>query len=254
MPETAAATATATATVNPPAAYPGLPDELIKQATYRRNGLAVFGAIDAQRTALLVLNMQNAWVGPGAPFSREPLDGLLARINAFAQVVRGGGGQVAWIRTTVGTPGTPAYWHAYYDNFVAPELRVHAVAALTPGSALHGLHPDADVQAPDWVLDKHRFSAFAGSTSELDRSLRELGVENVIVVGTATNVCCESTIRDAQARDFRTFMPFDLVTAPTDDGHLAGLRSVMQAFADVRDTAALTWSATRVPSTPTSAP
>jgi len=221
--------------------YPGLPEELIRQATYRRNGLAVFGDLDPRRTALLVLNMQNAWVGPGAPFSREPLDGLLARINTFARFMREGGGQVAWIRTTVGAAGTPAYWSTYYDNFVAPELRVHAVAALTPESPMHGLHPGAEVQLDDWVLDKYRFSAFAGNPYDLDRKLRDSEVENVIVVGTATNVCCESTIRDAQARDFRTFMPFDLVTAPTEDGHTAGLRSVMQAFADVRNTAALTW-------------
>ncbi|MBB3182243.1 cysteine hydrolase [Variovorax sp. Sphag1AA] len=220
---------------------PGLPEDLIRQATYRRNGLAVFGDIDPSRTALLVLNMQNAWVGPGAPFSPEPLDDLLKRINVFAQIVREGRGQVAWIRTTVGAPGTPAYWSTYYDNFVAPELRVHAVAALTPESPMHELHPSAEVHLDDWVIDKHRFSAFAGNPYDLDRNLRDRGVENVIVVGTATNVCCESTIRDAQARDFRTFMPFDLVTAPTADGHTAGLRSVMQAFADVRNTAALTW-------------
>lgn len=249
MPETAATTVN-----TPPPAYPGLPDELVKQATYRRNGLAVFGDLDPRRTALLVLNMQNAWVGPGAPFSRQPLDDLLSRINAFAHMLRGAGAQVAWVRTTVGKQGTPAYWSTYYDNFVAPELRVHAVAALTPGSAMHALHAGADVQAADWVLDKHRFSAFAGSTSALDRRLRDRGVDNVIVVGTATNVCCESTIRDAQANDFRTFMPFDLVAAPTEDGHLAGLRSVMQAFADVRNTAALTWSAPLSPFNPTSAP
>lgn len=40
-------------------------------------------------------------------------------------------------------------------------------------------------------------------------------------------------------RDCRTFMPHELVSAPTEDGHYTGLRSVMQAFADVRDSASL---------------
>ena len=62
----------------------------------------------------------------------------------------------------------------------------------------------------------------------------------LVVAGTATNICCESTVRDALMRDFRCFMPHDLVACPTEDGHLAGLRSVMQAFADVRGSGSLT--------------
>ena len=113
-----------------------LPPDLVKQATYRRNGLEVFGHVDLARTALLVMNMQNAWLAPGAPFrvgSPELFDGLLERIAAFAHLVRAGGGQVAWFRTTVGAPGTVQYWSTYYDNFIEPGKRAVAVAALTPG-------------------------------------------------------------------------------------------------------------------------
>jgi ureidoacrylate peracid hydrolase len=218
--------------------YP-LPDDLVRQATYRRNGLAVFGRVDLARTALLVLNMQNAWLAPGAPFRLGPCEGLLARINAFARRVRQGGGQVAWIRTRVGAPGTPEYWSTYYDNFIEPGKRAIAVAALTPGHPMSELDPAADVREGDWVIDKFRFSPFVRNSVDLERRLRDADIENVIVVGTATNVCCESTLRDAMARDFRTFMPYDLVSAPTEDGHYTGLRSVMQAFADVRDSASL---------------
>jgi ureidoacrylate peracid hydrolase len=214
-------------------------DDLIRQATYRRNGLAVFGDVDLTRTALLVLNMQNAWLADGAPFRVGPpelFEGLLDRINVFAQSVRAGHGQVIWIRTTVGAVGSPDYWNTYYDNFIEPVKRAVAVAALTPGSPMHPLHADADVQAGDWVLDKYRFNAFARNHHDLEARLRAQGIDSVMVAGTATNICCESTIREAMTRDFRTFMPHDLVAAPTRDGHAAGLRNVMQAFADVRAT------------------
>jgi ureidoacrylate peracid hydrolase len=220
-------------------------DDLIRQATYRRNGVAVFGDVDLTRTALIVLNMQNAWLADGAPFrvgTPELFDGLLTRINAFAQFVRNGRGQVIWIRTTVGAVGSPQYWGTYYDNFIEPVKRAQAVAALTPGSPMHPLHADADVKAQDWVLDKYRFNAFAHSGDDLDGKLRSRGVDSVVVAGTATNICCESTIREAMTRDFRTFMPHDLVAAPTQDGHTAGLRNVMQAFADVRATRDLTYA------------
>lgn len=226
-----------------PAATPSLPEgrplppELVQQSTYRRNGLAVFDELVLPRTALLVVNMQNAWLAPGAPFRVGIVgqyEGLLPRINAFARRVRAGGGLVVWLRTRVGARGTPEYWHTYYDNFIEPAKRAVAVAALTPGSPLFELHADVAREPEDWLLDKTRFSAFAGPPHGLDERLRARGIDSVIVAGTATNVCCESTIRDAMARDLRTFMPHDLVDAPTEDGHRAGLRSVMQAFADVR--------------------
>lgn len=219
-----------------------LPDALIRQATYRRNGLAVYQGIDLARSALLVLNMQNAWLATGAPFRVGPpeaFNGLLPRINAFADLVRQAGGQVIWVRTTVGAAGTPDYWASYYDHFIEPVRRAVAVAALTPGNPMHGLHVEAQVDTRDVLIDKYQFNAFARSNCDLDTQLRSQGLETVLVAGTATNICCESTIRDAMSRNFRTFMPCDLVAAPTEDGQLAGLRSVMQAFADVRASADL---------------
>lgn len=57
----------------------------------------------------------------------------------------------------------------------------------------------------------------------------------MVVGGKAITICCEATVRDAMALDFRTFTPYDLVVAPTEDGHLAGLRNVIQTLADVRN-------------------
>jgi ureidoacrylate peracid hydrolase len=209
----------------------------IKSGTYRRDGLTVYGAVDPARAALLVMNLQNAWLAPGAPFS-PPGDtstrAILPAIHRLAGRVRQGGGHVFWFRTTTGAPGSRDYWSTYFDNFVGPDKRADAVAALLPDSPWHELSPEVERRATDRVFDKHRFSAFLRNSYDLERLLRAMALDTVIVAGTATNVCCESTVRDAMMRDFRTYMPHDAVAAPRANAHQAGLRSVMQGFADIR--------------------
>jgi ureidoacrylate peracid hydrolase len=65
------------------------------------------------------------------------------------------------------------------------------------------------------------------------------GIDTLIVTGAATNVCVESTVRDAMMLDFRVFMPHNATAALDQDAHLAGVRNVMQSFADVRPVDAL---------------
>lgn len=212
-----------------------LSPELVRQATYRRDGLAVFGPPDLPRTALLAINLQNAWLARGAPFRAFHADegpALMAGIPAAAARVRAAGGLVVWLRTTTGAPGTPGYWSTYFDHFVGPDKRATAVSVLTPGNEGHAFFPAFAPAVGDLVIDKPRFDAFL--RTDLETILRDRGIRDVIVTGLATNICCESTARAAMMRDFRTWMPHDLVAAPTADGHAAGLRSVMQAFADVR--------------------
>jgi len=111
------------------------------------------------------------------------------------------------------------------------------LAALAEGGFGQALHRDVDRAPADIVLPKFRFSAFMRNPYDLAVTLRDRGIDTVIIAGTATNICCESTARDAMMRDFRVFMPHDTVTAPDREAHLAGVRSIMQVFADVRPSA-----------------
>ena len=70
--------------------------------------------------------------------------------------------------------------------------------------------------------------------SDLEARLRALGIDTVIVTGTLTNVCCESTARDAMMRDLKVVLVADANAARTPEDHLAGLRTVVQLFGDVR--------------------
>ena len=71
------------------------------------------------------------------------------------------------------------------------------------------------------------------STTTLERVLRNLGVDTVLIGGTKTNVCCDSTARDAMMLDFKSVMVSDCCAALSDDEHLAALETFIQQFGDV---------------------
>ena len=215
-------------------------DEILHQATYRRGGARIYGVPDWSRTAVLVCNMQNCWTRPDQPFHRllpDQDESFFDAVADFAAHARGQGGQIVWLRTMTGPAGSDTYWSTYLDNFVGAENRGPAIDALLPGTFSQALDDRMNADATDWIMDKPRFDAFL--KTGLDERLRSAGIDGVVVIGTATNICCESTVRSAMGRDFATWMPHDLVSAPTVDGHLAGLRSVAQSFAEIAQSSTL---------------
>ena len=66
--------------------------------------------------------------------------------------------------------------------------------------------------------------------------LEQHGLDTVVITGTLTNVCSESSARDAMMRNFKTILISDANAAPTDEEHIASLASILQVFGDVYDT------------------
>ena len=213
---------------------PSLPDTLVQRAIYRRGELAVYDRLDPRHTALLVIDMQNAWVEPGAPFETPATRTIVPAINRLAVALRERGGLVAWLQHTAAPDDSPLYWTGYYDRHIAERYRAESLAALRPGAWAHALSDRLAIDGVDLRMLKYRFSPFVRNIIDLESLLKDAGIVSVIVVGTATNVGVESTVRDAMMRDFETWMPHDAVVAPYYDGHLAAMRSVVQIFADVR--------------------
>ena len=81
---------------------------------------------------------------------------------------------------------------------------------------------------------KNRYSALIPGSSSLESTLRNLGVDTILIAGTKTNICCESTARDAMMLDFKIVMVEDCCAALSDDEHQATLESIIQQFGDVR--------------------
>jgi ureidoacrylate peracid hydrolase len=98
------------------------------------------------------------------------------------------------------------------------------------------LWADLDTRPGDLTVQKTRFSAFIQGSSNLEATLRTRGIDTVIVSGTVTNVCCESTARDAMMRNFRTIMVTDANAANSDDLHNAALIAFYLKFGDIMPT------------------
>jgi len=105
---------------------------------------------------------------------------------------------------------------------------------LTEGSEGHRIYADLVVKDADILSRKSRFSAFIQGSSDLEAQLKARGIENLLVAGTATNFCCETTARDAMMVGYRVVMVSDANAARYDEDHLAGLTTIWQSFGDVR--------------------
>jgi ureidoacrylate peracid hydrolase len=203
----------------------------------RRDRLEVFDAISPATTALLVVDMQRAWTDPQGPWFFSEARTVIPPANALASALRKAGGTVIWVQHATGAPGTPEYWSNYLDHFVSDAQRAGALAAIQEGSPFRELDPALDVAPRDLTIVKRRYSAMLYTSSNLESVLRDRGIDTVIVTGVQTNMCVESTARDAMMLDFKVFMPHDAAAARTPEDHLAGLRTIAQVFADIRPAA-----------------
>src|SRR5207302_7587101 len=116
------------------------------------------------------------------------------------------------------------------------ELRDNRISALTEGTLGHELWPDLQVRPEDENVKKYRYSGFLPGTSDLADRLRARGFDTVLITGTVTNVCCESSARDANMMNFRTIMVSDGNAALSEAEHNASLTAFYNTFGDVMDT------------------
>jgi nicotinamidase-related amidase len=162
------------------------------------------------RTALVNVDMQNCFV-EGSPLASPEGLALVERINRLAAVCRSAGSLVVHTRGWMRRDGSNL---GVMGELVPPFL----VALYTEGADAAELHGSLVVDECDVVVNKPRYGAFHGT--DLEMILRCRGVDTVIISGIATNICCETTAREAAQRDFRVFFLSD-GTATKDMGGVA---------------------------------
>jgi ureidoacrylate peracid hydrolase len=203
--------------------------EIIERVLARRGRLHLFDKLDPKKSALLVIDMQNAFVAPGAPVEVPAARAIVAPINRLAAELRRRGVTVIWVLHENASDGRD--WAGFYDAFMAPGQRAKAAAALAAGSELQKLYPGLTVENADLRVAKNRYSALI--KGDLDRKLRERGIDTLLLAGTKTNVCVECTARDAMMLDYKVVLLSDCTAALSDDEHRATLENVIQQFGDV---------------------
>ena len=197
----------------------------------RRGKLHWFDSFDPGATALIVIDMQETFCAPGAPAEVPASRDIVPAINNVARKLRAFGGQVIYVLHANTHAGARSDWDMFFAHVVAEDVRARTIESLSPGR--QKVWRDLDHDASDLVVFKNRYSALISGSSNLERILRSMNIDTLLIAGTKTNVCCESTARDAMMLDFRTVMLSDCCAALSDDEHRATLETFIQQFGDV---------------------
>ena len=209
-----------------------MPQHVIDGVMRRRGKLHIHDTIEAARTALLVIDMQDVFVAPGelaeVPTARE----IVPNINRLASAMRAAGGVVVWVYVTF-RPEERETWSVAFTNTYSPERADEMFRRMGEGGSAQGLWHELDIREQDWRVEKTRYSAFIQGASDIEARLRAAAIDTVVITGTLTNVCCDSTARDAMMRNFNVVMVAAATAAMTDQDHNASLGLVFQIFGDV---------------------
>ena len=186
-------------------------------------------SLDPRRTALVNVDMQRCFVD-GSPLASPEGPELVARVNELARACREAGAMVVhtrgWLRPDGSNLGR------------VPDLVPPFITDLYTADAATAHFPEELVVAPgDVVLDKPRYGAFHGT--DLDLVLRTAAVDTVLISGIATNICCDTTAREASQRDYRVVFLSDgtatkeMAGVPAAELQRATLASLAMVFARI---------------------
>ena len=207
--------------------------EIFQRVMARRGRLHLFDTLPPDKTALVVIDMQNTFLRPGAPVEVPKGRDIVAGINRLTARLREIGVPVIWVTHANSRDGDKSDWPSFFDVFVAADIREQTIDGLEPGADGQKIWAELNVAEADLQIFKNRYSALIQGSSSLENLLRERGIETILIAGTKTNVCCEATARDAMMLDFNTVMLSDCCAALSDDEHRASLETMIQQFADV---------------------
>ncbi len=176
--------------------------------------------LNVSASALLVIDMQRFFLDPASPSYTCGGLAILPIVQRLIHAFRRAGRPVIYTR------------HVHHPD----DLDSGIMGWWWEGKCLEGspeseIHPDLAPAPGEKVVFKHRYSAFYNT--DLETVLRCLKVEDIVVSGIMTNMCCESTARDAYYRDYRVFFLADGTGSINEEMHIASLLNLALGFAYV---------------------
>jgi ureidoacrylate peracid hydrolase len=211
-----------------------VPQEIKDRVISRQGKFLSHDTIEAGRTALVVVDMQNYFVAEGFPLEVPMARAIVPNINRMAKALRAAGGTVLWIQTSSAT--ALAQWANLHKHLLTPKRSQVRLDSLDEAAEGFKLYPPMEPLPTDLWVKKAKYSAFIQGSSDIDAQLKSRGIEHLLITGTVTNVCCESTARDAMMLDYRVIMLSDGNASQTDEEHAASLNNFLCYFGDVMTT------------------
>lgn len=173
------------------------------------------GEFSPERAALLVLDLQRYFLDPASHAFVPSAVPFLPRINQLIELFRNRSRPVIFTRHT-NTPGNAGNMASWWREL------------LTADHPLHGLDSRLDWEDSQ-ILAKSQYDAFY--QTPLETILQEAGVQQVVVSGVMTHLCCETTARSAFMRGYEVFFLVDCTASYSREFHLGALRSLGHGFA-----------------------
>jgi len=180
---------------------------------------ALADIVDRRRAALVVVDVQNDFVESQTSASAAQ---ILPRLKQMLTAARKVGVKIVYTQAFVSDLTSSDVWQSGLSK------RSHGADFCREGSRGSEIHSEVTPVAGDIVIQKYRYSAFIGTNLEV--ILRAHEVESLIFTGLATNVCVESSVRDAYQRDYWTVTVSDCTAASAPELHHASLRSIERNF------------------------
>jgi ureidoacrylate peracid hydrolase len=210
--------------------------EILDQVYARRHRSHAFDQLDLTRTAHVVVDLQNGFMEPGAPVEVPIAREIVPNVNLISAAMRTRGAQNIFLRMTIDEDARTSWsnWFAYLHSAASAAATADA---FVPGKHYWQLWPHVDFRADDVAIEKTRFGAFVPGASCLHEFLQARGIDTLIITGTLTNCCCESTARDAMQMNYKIIFVSDATATLSDAAHNATLENMAMLFADVMTTA-----------------
>jgi len=181
--------------------------------------------IRPEKCALVVVDLQEDFVNPGNPMCVPEAYRQIPRVKKLIEGCREAGMPIFYTEHQIGSDCSAGFYE-YWNPIAAGAIKEGEEASRV----YHGLDPQPGERI---ISTKHNYDSFAGT--DLDYVLRDQRVETVIVCGTLTNFCVESTARSAYFLGYQVVFGSDV--SSTDDAlaHVATLRTMRRGFARVMD-------------------
>lgn len=206
-------------------------EEIRDRLMARRGRVNFFETIDPARAALVVIDMQNTFCAEGAPAEVPASRGIVPNVNRLASALRAMKVPVIWVLHANTQHEGRSDWDLFYNHVVSGQVRERTLISNAPEN--QAVYPALKVEPSDITIIKNRYSALIPGSSSLERVLRGMGLDTVLIAGTKTNICCESTARDAMMMDFKVTLLSDCCAALSDEEHRGALENIVQQFGNV---------------------
>lgn len=193
-----------------------------------------FDRFDPNNCVLVVIDVQNDFCHPDGSVAKDGKDvsecvKMVPRLNEFIASVRELQIPIVFVATTHSPESTSDAWKFRTGS---SELVAHC-APETWGAEFYSM----EVMPEDFVVTKHRYSAF--TSPEFSDKLKDLGRRSLLFTGVATNICVETTLRDATCADYFSTLIEDCCSAYSLESHQTALESIRSTFGVVMDSTAL---------------